>query len=339
MELIDRYLQAVKFWLPKNQKQDIIAELSEDQREQVEDREGELGRKLNESEVADLLKQRGRPVLVANQFRPQQQLIGPVLFPIYLFVLEVVGAFYLAAWILVWITIAIFRPHPSHSLITTIGLFWTSFWTSFWPMAFFMIGSITTVFAVLERVQNKSKFMEEWDPRKLPPVRDPNRIAISASVTELIANIVFCTWWAFWVGELWYPTLIHFAGVTIKLAPTWRYFFWGFLLLGVGNTVLAAMNLFRPYWSSGRASLRLASDVAGSALFCWLVKANIVVGLSVVNVAPEKTVQIAHAINWWSAKMFPWAVVLCVLIALNYVYRTIRVRSKTGPGAVLSLTR
>jgi hypothetical protein len=335
MELIDRYLQAVKFWLPKNQKQDIIAELSEDLREQVDEREEKLGRKLNESEVAELLKQRGRPVLVANQFRPQQQLIGPVLFPIYLFVLEVVGAFYLLPWILVWIAIAIFRPHPGQSLLATMA----SFWTAFWPMAFSMAASITAIFAILERVQNKSRFMEEWDPRKLPAVRDPNRIAISASVTELIANMVFCTWWAFWVGELWYSTLIHFAGVTITLAPTWRFFFWGFLMLGVGNTALAAVNLFRPYWTSARAGMRLASDVIGSALFCWLMKANIVAGLSVVNVAPERTAQIAHAINWWSAKMFPWMVAFGVLIALNNVYRIIRVRSKAGPGAVLSLTR
>ena len=113
MELIDRYLQAVKFWLPKNQKQDIIAELSEDLRSQIEDREAELGRKLNESEVADLLKQRGRPVLVANRFLPQDSLIGPVLFPIYLFVLKLVAVFYMVPWILVWIGIAIFRPTHS----------------------------------------------------------------------------------------------------------------------------------------------------------------------------------------------------------------------------------
>lgn len=29
MELVDRYLQAVKFWLPRQQKDDIVAELSE----------------------------------------------------------------------------------------------------------------------------------------------------------------------------------------------------------------------------------------------------------------------------------------------------------------------
>ena len=44
MELLDRYLKAVKFWLPSDQKQDIIAELSEDLRSQIEDKESELGR-------------------------------------------------------------------------------------------------------------------------------------------------------------------------------------------------------------------------------------------------------------------------------------------------------
>ena len=52
-------------------------------------------------------------------------------------------------------------------------------------MAFFMIGSITTVFAVLERVQQKSNFMERWEPRKLPPVRNPNQIKRSASIAAM----------------------------------------------------------------------------------------------------------------------------------------------------------
>ena len=48
MELLERYLQAVKFWLPKEQKSDIIAELSEDLRSQIEERETAVGRKLSE---------------------------------------------------------------------------------------------------------------------------------------------------------------------------------------------------------------------------------------------------------------------------------------------------
>lgn len=42
--LIDRYLRAVREQLPRGQQDDIIGELSEDLRSQVEDREAELGR-------------------------------------------------------------------------------------------------------------------------------------------------------------------------------------------------------------------------------------------------------------------------------------------------------
>src|SRR4249919_1210750 len=94
-ELVDRYLQAVGFWLPKAQQQDILAELSEDLHSQIEEKETELGRSLNESEMDAILKQRGRPLLVANRYLPQRSLIGPVLFPIYLFVVKLVALFYL----------------------------------------------------------------------------------------------------------------------------------------------------------------------------------------------------------------------------------------------------
>src|SRR5450432_2936962 len=98
MELLDRYLQAVRFWLPRAQQQDIIAELSEDLRSQIEEKETELGRSLSEAEVEDILKKRGRPALVANRYLPQRSLIGPLLFPIYCFVMKVVGLCYLVPW-------------------------------------------------------------------------------------------------------------------------------------------------------------------------------------------------------------------------------------------------
>src|SRR5260221_3595186 len=87
MELLDRYLQAIEFWLPKRQRQDIITELSEDLRSQVEEKETELGRKLEDAEVEAILKRCGSPLEVASRYRPQQYLIGPTLFPIYRFVL------------------------------------------------------------------------------------------------------------------------------------------------------------------------------------------------------------------------------------------------------------
>src|SRR5215831_2874619 len=108
MELLDRYLQAVKFWLPKNQKQDIIAELSEDIHSQIDERETELKRQLTEDELSELLKRRGNPMFVAQLYLPQQYLIGPTLFPIYMLVLRMAGWFYFLPWAVVWICLMVF---------------------------------------------------------------------------------------------------------------------------------------------------------------------------------------------------------------------------------------
>src|SRR6476661_6190731 len=70
--ILDRYLTAVKFWLPKSQRDDIDAE------------------------IAAILKQHGPPILVASRYRGEQrtvsfgcQLIGPVVFPFYWIALKV----------------------------------------------------------------------------------------------------------------------------------------------------------------------------------------------------------------------------------------------------------
>jgi hypothetical protein len=135
---------------------------------------------------------------------------------------------------------------------------------------------------------------------------------------------------------MWYQTILHFSGVSITLAPAWRYFFWGFLLLAAANTVTSGVNLFRPYWTWVRASVRLISDCIGSALFCWFVKSDILVAISVPNVAAAKTAQITTAINWCAAKMLPAVVAVCVIIALANAYRIIRVRARANHPVVLN---
>jgi hypothetical protein len=103
IDMLNRYLHAVGFWLPRHQKEDILAELAEDLHSQIDDREAELGRPLEETDIVPILKQRGRPVFVAGKFLPQQRLIGPVLYPIYILVLKIVALFYLLPWVLIWL--------------------------------------------------------------------------------------------------------------------------------------------------------------------------------------------------------------------------------------------
>src|SRR5260370_19372267 len=110
MELLDRYLEAIEFWLPKRQRQDIIAELSEDLRSQIEEKETELGRKLEDAEVETILKRCGSPLVVASRYRRQQYLIGPTLFPIYRFVLGVLVLGCVVPPFLIWLGFLVAAP-------------------------------------------------------------------------------------------------------------------------------------------------------------------------------------------------------------------------------------
>ena len=327
MEMIDRYLNAVKFWLPARESEDIIAELSADIMAQVDEREAELGRKLTLAEVEALLKQRGRPVFVANRFLPQEQLIGPLLFPVYRFVIKVIALCYLVPWVLVWIGMltydSAYRTEQTRSSwLAAIGSMAGSLWTT----AFIAIGTATLVFAVLERLQAKSHFLEEWSPSKLPPVRNPDLIPRSSSSFELAINWIFFFWW---VAYLRSPEVFIGSSVHISLSPQWVWFYWGYFVLALGNATLAAANLLNPYWSATRATIRLLSDAAGAAVFCCLLTANLLTGIAIANVPPGKTAALVHTINAWMPKAFPIAVLVGAIVVAIDIYRIMRVHSPT----------
>jgi hypothetical protein len=93
MDLRERYLQAIQTYLPKSQQDDILKELGENLRSQMEDKEAELGRPLNEDEVAVILKKHGHPMFVAARYRQTRHLIGSTLFPVYWFAVKIILRF------------------------------------------------------------------------------------------------------------------------------------------------------------------------------------------------------------------------------------------------------
>ena len=91
MDLLRSYVKAVRRYLPRGQRDDIIAELSEDLRSQIEEREAELDRPLRDEEQMALFQAYGDPMIVARRYRQKGmslslgwELIGPELFPMYL---------------------------------------------------------------------------------------------------------------------------------------------------------------------------------------------------------------------------------------------------------------
>lgn len=324
MELIERYLKAIEFWLPGGEKQDILAEISEDIHSQIEERETALGRTMTNAELEALLKQRGRPMLVANRYRPQRSLIGPDWFPTYIFVLKIVGLCYVLPWVAIYFIISRIQ-HPENKWIVT---FLASLGRA-WEIAFFSAAVVTVIFGCLQYTEAKSHFFENWNPRELPKVRDPFKIRRFDSILEIIVGVPFVLCWI----DFAY-TLTPFAGPDFKLTlnPVWFDFFWAYLAIGLGNIVLAILNLRRPYWSVPRAAFKLVSDLAGGGLTCWLLKANVVASIWIPGLDAAKTEATMHGIQFSMTVGFPVAAIVVTIIVAVDAFRVYRVSRGGGAG-------
>ncbi len=321
MELVDRYLHAVKFWLPRNQKDDIIAELSEDLCSQIEDKEAELGRKLTGAEVEPILKRCGSPISVAGRYLPQQSLIGPALFPIYRVIIRSLVLYFLLPWMLVWMGIAIFSPdfradHPGAALFLSLGPWWRACTYSL----FFN----TLIFAILDRSQARLHLVNDWNPRALPAVRDHNRISRGGTIFEL--TVVVATL-ATWIQLDAFRRVFHVFGTTITLSSRWPYFFWALVVVTVGGIVVSCLNLSNPRWTPLTASLRLGIDVYSFALFYWLCRANMLHSISASGLSSSDAAEFVVSFNHWMVSSAIWVMAIGAVVVFFDVRRILR----TGP--------
>ena len=316
-DLVERYLQAIGFWLPERQRPDILAEISEDLQSRIEDQESTLGRPLTSSELEALLRLRGRPVMIANRFRSQQSLIGPLWFPIYVFVLKIVVLCYVLPWVLVSFIIRRVQYPESHW-----GASLLSSGATLWSVAFAAAGVVTLVFALLQWSDTRTHFLGQWNPRQLPPVRHPNKISLSTVVAELVINVVLLFWWVAYARS---PVVFDGPSFNLSFTPVWTWFFWGFLAVILCNIALAVANLRSCHWTRLRAAVRLLLDLTGGVFFCCLMRANLVATLYIASLGPERSLALKSAIHLWMDRCFPIAVIIATITVTVNMMRIVRV--------------
>ena len=326
MDLVDRYLYSVGFWLPDAQKRDIIAELSEDIRSQIEEQESARGRTLMEDEIEQLLKKRGRPLAVAGRFLPQRSLISPLWFPAYWLVLRIVALCYLLPWAIILICLAPFN----YDLPSKLMVAFLEGWASLWSAAFFAWGAVTLVFVSLEHFLSKDKFLDEWSPRKLPRARpQQNNIPRLGSGVEVGFGMAGMLWW---IQAIWTRTLWNGPGIRVQLADLPLWVIVGFILLslfGIGN---ACLNLVRPYWTYSRAALRLAHDLVAGIFLGMTARISAFIVLSGSAIPVNKLAEINRLVNFSISLSIGIAAIACLGVAVSDVLRISRLRgSGTAP--------
>jgi hypothetical protein len=310
MDLLDRYLQAVRFWLPAKQKHDIIAELSEDLHTEIQEKEDTLGRPLNEDEQVELLKRFGPPMDVAGRYLPQQQPMPPAMFMLYRFVLKLVVLWVLLPLFII-VSAAPFFAAQNHA----VALVETAL--RYLQASVFAVGMITIVFALLAKYQPQLG-LDKWDPRALPKVRaprDPVHIPRFGSANEVIWNVLFALWWVdFFRIPIGYGQQAD--AVRVTMVPVWHSFFWPILAVIVASVCLAAANFARPWWTRARASVRLAIDAAALVISLLLLRTGYYAEVSGSGLPATKAAEATHAMNLGLQIMFA---VMAVAFALGVV--------------------
>ena len=265
MELLERYLQAVRFFLPKHQQDDIVRELTENLVSEMEDREEACGRPLTEDEQVDILRRHGHPMLVAGRYQTRQQLIGPAFFPIYVFALKAgLGVALLVTMALAIVASMLTGDAVRHFVQGLLA----------YPGRAVMVFAWTTLsFAVLDYAQSHLKLGHGWDPRGLPKlVRREHWTSRAHSMIELLLTLAFISWLLLIPGA---PHLLLGPAVSfLELAPVWRLAYVPILLLVAATAALSLAGVLRPYWTPARSFARIGLHAGTLAIVAMLHRAG-----------------------------------------------------------------
>ena len=336
MDLVDRYLKAVAKALPEAQREDIIRELSEDIRSEMEDQQNELGRPLTEAEQEALLKQRGNPLLLAARYHQDdrrvafgRQLIGPALYPFYIKVL----AFNLGLTFVVIGTIFLALG------VSGQAVHFGDIVSSCLLQLFIQLGAVTMIFSMIEK--HLAKHPDRWNlSGKCGAVQldvkieknislqtgRPQWISRFESVSIIIASAVALVW----MTEVQkYPFLILGpAAAFLKLAPIWYQVYFPIVLLTVAEIVRATINLVRPDWTLFRCVYSVFVHCGGLAVVYFLIRAGSwVTAVDSIAGGASQYARAAQIVNQW---IYFGLLVTAIFSAAMLIVRVSRLVRQSG---------
>jgi hypothetical protein len=288
MDLLDRYLAAVRRNLPAKDADDIIAELRDVLLAQAEEREERYGH----VDWTGLLREFGHPLTVAARYRPQQWLIGPELYPFYLYFLKMIAGIVAVVVVVTAVGKAVLHAGPPGPMIVDLlGSLW-------WSVAG-TVGSVTIVFALIERYGGVDRHFRNWAPDELPELPDLSELVGKpksgwGSAFECAMGLLFLLWWA---GAIHLPLVFHNDTFRLEGAPIWTQLYWPILALLAGRL---AYNVLR--WLMPRAKwliglFGIVTAVGGVILAALIYKAGIWMSVVPVSMAAEEAAKIQDSLN------------------------------------------
>ena len=282
MEILERYLQAVRKFLPGNRQDDIIAELRANLEAQIEDAEAERGRTLAKEELEQLLKKMGSPIFVAMRYQPQRYVIGPKFFPMYWYVLRLAMMWSLLVYAIVnAVQIGAGQAGSHVSTAIAQALFQAPF--TLLTVAAWITLAFAGIEYVTEHYPDACKSHEwlggNWTIDSLPAlekkvVSGGTRRSYAKAVAEVVFGFIFLVWLLL-VPK--YPILMFGPGVfaidaiPYTLAHTWWTFYWIIIGLNAMQLTWNCIDLLRDAWQRVNTLQHIASKGLSIVAFAVLL--------------------------------------------------------------------
>ena len=263
MDLVDRYLHAVRSYLPRSMQDDVIGELAEDLRAQAAEREQALARALTDHGLAAIIRPYGHPMLLAARYRPRQYLIGPAVYPFYIRILRLV----LIAVVLVHAAIAVAFAVMGEPLARSIGALANT------PFAAIVaVGWLTAIFALVDVFVPRLPFVESWDPLSLPTPAPGPVVSRVNTVLELLATAAFLCWWLAIPRAEW--LIFGPADRYVTLGPAMDTAYLPVLVIVLLSLLRLTFTLLRPCQTTFWRAARIVLSAAGVVLIVSLLDAG-----------------------------------------------------------------
>lgn len=285
MNLIDRYVAEVgRHLLLVKGRKDIEKELRSTLEDMLEERAQAAGKPADEAMQTEMLKEYGAPHKVAETYNPNPYLIGPRIFPFFMFILKiVVAAVTLGLTIATGIQIMTASPMSAPDLFATIGKGLLNILSA----CIAAFGNLALIFALIERYAPASEFKmdedKEWDPASLKKEPEPDDVKIWEPIIAIVFTFIALSIFNF------NPQLIgiyYLDGKDWHVLPLLSEAFFRWLpLMNIGwiaEIVLNGLLLRAGKWTT---STRLVS--IGTKLFQIVILALLISGPSILAITAK----------------------------------------------------
>lgn len=281
MNLVQRYIQAVKIELPPAQREDIGRELHSSIQDDLEALAQRNQRPPSEAEVGEYLLRLGPPVRVASTYWPRRSLVSEAAYPLYKQSLILALSLYVAIGVLLALT--------ELGQVRSWGvLLFPKILYDIAASVLFGFFAITMVFHYFGDWMAGQPFFWRWNPKRLPNLESLSAyLPRTQTVAELLGTV-------FGLSLLSVGSQVFQVGrLTMDFSPAGSVLaaLLVLLLLAFGLNLL---NLLQPYWTRVKQTVHLLIGLG--VAFC-LVQLLLIPELVVLSGTPTPNPAAPASIN------------------------------------------